>query len=774
MKRSTRALALILGWSVAAWAAPPVPLHSLRAIHALTIAEAGKALPVAFEATVTYFRGSERTLFVQDGDVGIYVNSPADASLVPGDRVLVYGKTHADFSPDVYSDRVVVLRHGDLPRPIPSSFDELIRTERDCLVVTVHGVVHTIDVEGRTDMRGPGLPMLTQVRAQLLTEGGYIPMFIDDFDENGVSNLLDAEVEVTGTAGGVFDGKMQQTGVVLHVNSIANIRVLHPAAASPWGLPITPMDQILTRFHVKEMTSRVRVHGVITYYHPGSAVVIQSGSRSLWVATQTRAPLSVGAEADAIGFPDAHNGLLALAHAEIHDSQVWAPVQPLPVAWKQLTASHNLFDLVSIEGRVVAAVREASQDEFVLESDHHLFTAIYRHPEIDLGPMKEIPQGAMVRVAGICIIEDSNPFNGDVPFDILMRSFDDIAVVSRPSLVNIRNLMLIVGLLLITVFGSLARGWALERKTRRQTAALATRNEVEADLERRRSRILEDINGSRSLAEVVAEIAALVSFKLDGAPCWCQIDDGTHHGGIQPDTRGLRIVRAEIQARSGPPLGAILAGLNPLVPPCSDESEALAIGAGLATLAIETRRLYFDLTHRSEFDLLTDIHNRFSLDRHMAALLAEAARTGGIFGLIYIDLDDFKQVNDLHGHQAGDLYLQEVSLRMKRQLRAGDMLARLGGDEFAALTPMVRSRADVIEVAVRLERSLDEPFSIDGLILHGSASVGIALFPEDGTTKDSLLSAADAAMYVAKHTRREIGSLIAVPHLDKPDPVDRA
>jgi diguanylate cyclase (GGDEF)-like protein len=101
---------------------------------------------------------------------------------------------------------------------------------------------------------------------------------------------------------------------------------------------------------------------------------------------------------------------------------------------------------------------------------------------------------------------------------------------------------------------------------------------------------------------------------------------------------------------------------------------------------------------------------------------------------------------------------------MKRQLRSHDLLARLGGDEFAALVAVVPNRAGVEEIAVRLERCFDEPFAVEGFILRGSASVGIALYPEDGATKDSLLNAADAAMYVAKHTRRHVVEMEASTH----------
>ena len=255
---------------------------------------------------------------------------------------------------------------------------------------------------------------------------------------------------------------------------------------------------------------------------------------------------------------------------------------------------------------------------------------------------------------------------------------------------------------------------------------------------------------------------------MRGAPCWCQIADGAQLGNRPRNLTGLRIVRNEIPAHTGPALGDLSAAFDALDKPRNNESETLSMAVALTALAIETRRLYSDLRHRSEFDLLTDIHNRFSLDKYLDRQIDETRQNAGIFGLIYIDLDKFKQVNDVYGHLVGDQYLQEVALRMKRQLRGVDMLARLGGDEFAVLLPRVRNRAKVEEIAQRLDRSFEEPFPIEGLVLHGSASVGIALYPEDGVTKDDLLSAADAAMYVAKKTRRRIETKVS--DQQEPDP----
>ena len=725
-------------------------MSSLRDIRTLTNVEASQAFPVAFEATVTYFYRYPRQLCVQDGNAGIYVYLTQDIVVTPGDRVFVRGTTEASFRPVVKSDDVKVLHHGDLPKPEPATYSGLVHLQYLCRRVSVHALVRSADLSYSGNVRG--------IYLHLLTDGGYIDASVHSNDESGLKDLLDAEVEVTGVAGSLFDSKMQQTGVILHSNTVADLKVLKRSSASPWSLAAEPMDTIFPDYSVRDLTSRVRVHGVITYYQPGMAVVLQDGARSLWIETLTTDQLRIGDVADATGFPDFHDRFLKLVHGEIRDSLVQAPIMPQPVTWQDLSLSDNLnfghiYDLVSIEGKVVTAARESARDEYVLSSNGRLFTAIYQHSDktslIPLPPMKQIPPGSLVRVTGVCVQLSSNPFSGELPFDILIRSFDDITVVANPSLLNIRNLTLVIALLLIGLIAVGGRGWAVEHKLRRATAALAY-------LERRRSRILENINGNRPLAEIIEQITEVVSYKLHGAPCWAQIADGARLGNYPPKLSKMRLEQEEITGRSGTALGTIFAAFDPLTKTAPTEADALSIGTGLVSLAIETRRLYTDLLHRSEFDQLTDIQNRFSLEKDLDALIQKARDSAGIFGLIYIDLDRFKQINDEHGHQVGDLYLREVSLRMKRQLRPGDMLARLGGDEFAALVPAVRSRADVEEIAQRMERSFDEPVSLEGIALHGSASVGLALYPEDGITRDRLLDAADASMYAKKHDKQQL------------------
>jgi diguanylate cyclase (GGDEF)-like protein len=745
-KRFIAAVAVVLASVAAAGAAPPPPLTTLDSVRRLSNAEAAKGIPVAVQATVTYFRSYRRNMFVQDGSTGVFVKATTSVKLVPGDRVLIKGVTHEGYLPYVVSSDITLLGHGALPRPIRAKYEDLIGPRDDSEMVTVHGVVRA------ANMDAPSADYTAGATFKMLIDGGTADVEVDKATQPELENLLDAEVAVTGVGGGRFDGKAQKTGIVLHVSSLDEVTIVKRAAVDPWSLPITPMNAIQETYRVKDLTRRVRVSGVVTFYEPGSKVVLQNGERSLWITTRSFLPLHIGDRADATGFPTANDGFLQLTASEVRDNGVAAPVAPLITTWQQLASSQHIFDLVSIEGQVAVTAREAAQDEYVLVADGYEFSAIYQHPvgagAASLAPMKAIPVGSRIRVTGICVPLNSNPFSHDAHFNILLRSQDDIEVLAAPGLLNAHNIALFfAGLLLLALVAGM-RGWNLEYKNRRKVVSLAY-------MEQRRARILEDINYSRPLAGTLERITELVSVRLNGAACWCHVAEGATLGNrpSRLSAQSFRTVEHPIPSRSGQPLGSLFAAFDVRTEPCIAEREALAMAAALATLAIETSRLYTDLIHRSEFDLLTDVQNRFVMEKKLTAMIQAARQSASVFGLIYIDLNQFKRVNDIHGHLVGDLYLQEVAQRMKRQLRPGDTLARLGGDEFAVLVPVVRSRDEVEEIAARLEFCFHEPFVRDECVIHGSASVGIALYPEDAETVETLLSAADASMYVAKYTR---------------------
>jgi diguanylate cyclase (GGDEF)-like protein len=750
--------------AVPAHTAPNQPLTTIHAIQGLSNLEAGKGLPVSFEGTVTYFRGYEQMLYVQNGDQAVFVQSPVGTQVQPGDVVQVNGKTLAGFRPSVAAESITVVGHAPLPSPVEASFDELIRADLDARLVEVFGVVRDAETIENSGVRSTLL--------DLHVEGGEIGVTVDVDNPDLLGSLLDAQVAITGAVSGRFDGKMQQTGILLHAASMANVQVLRYAGSNPWNLPLTPMDRILTSYHVSNLSQRIRVHGTITYYEPGSMVVLQDGLKSLWVMTSTMAALQVGDAADATGFPDVHDGFLALTGAQVRDLGEKEPISPKASTWDALSSSRNIFDLVSIEGELLAQVRGASQDEYILKADGNLFSAIYRHPPggtgapISLAPMRRLQPGSRVRVTGVCFMSNSTSLGEHAPFNVLLRSSNDLTVVAGPPWSTAHNLFRLVELLAAIVLIVAMWGWTLRRKVRQQTAAIRARIEAEATQERRlvqleqwRSRILEDINSSRPLGEILEHIMEMVSFMLRGASCWCELADGTRYGKTPIHRSGVRVIGKEISSPTGGVQGVLHAALKSQPANAQEESAALAQGVRLASLAMETRKLYSDLVYRSEFDLLTDVYNRFSLEKYLEEQIEKARERSSVLGLIYLDLDEFKQVNDMYGHHVGDLYLQEVAARMRRQLRTGDMLARLGGDEFAALVPVVRSQADVEEICQRLEHCFDAPFEVDAYLLRGSASMGIALYPIDGTTPEMLLKAADTAMYIAKENKRHTGTM---------------
>ena len=742
-------VALGFAWSGLPLAAQHATLTSLKAIRTLNQAEVRQELPVAFEATVTYYNPSDVDLFVEDGDNAIYVETHPHEDLHPGDRVLVRGKTRKSFSVDIIGESITVLHHGAIPAPVIADFEHLIRAEMDCRWVSVHARIRSADVVNFG--KGHGIYM------RLLVEGGIIDATVLGTDTR-LDQLLDAEVQVTGVVSGKFDSKMQVVGILLEVPTLDDVKVIKRVSQSVDSLSITPMADVLGASYTNDRTRRVRVKGTITYYHPGSAAVLQNGAMSLWISTHASYPMRIGDVAEATGFPDARDGFLQLLDGEIRDTNIFEPVRPAIASWRQLSTWNSgdpdghQSDLVSFEGEVVTSVREGSQDEFVLSSGGKLFTAIYRHLPGNraLPAMKQIPTGTLIRVTGICMAEQAGPIDPteqELPFNILLRSFDDVAVVARPSILNIRNLVILATLLLLLLVASGLRAWVTERKIRGQNARLAY-------IERRRGQILEDINGTRPLPEIIADITGLVSLNMPDALCWAHVKDAARVGNSPHMLDEYRVVKEQIAARSAPPHGTIYAAFHSSLKPNSSETEILSRAGALASLAIETRRLYSDLIHRSEFDILTDAHNRFSLEKYIDQQIEQSREQAGMFGLLYFDLNDFKQVNDTYGHKVGDLYLQEVAERVKRQLRAMDMLARIGGDEFGVILPNIRNRAEAEEVARRVERCVSPVFFVEGYRIHGSTSIGTAIYPEDGETKDTILSAADAAMYVNKKVRR--------------------
>jgi len=165
-------------------------------------------------------------------------------------------------------------------------------------------------------------------------------------------------------------------------------------------------------------------------------------------------------------------------------------------------------------------------------------------------------------------------------------------------------------------------------------------------------------------------------------------------------------------------------------------------------------------------DFLTGLHNRVSLvDRIMQALTL-AERTHQMVAFLSLDIDDFKEVNDSYGHEAGDKLLIECALRIKSSLRDFDTVTRMGGDEFLIIAPKMKSVEQAEAIAKRILEKARQPFLAENATISPTFSLGIALYPLHGTAPDVLIKSSDRALYAAKKLGKNRYSLASVvkPH----------
>lgn len=166
-------------------------------------------------------------------------------------------------------------------------------------------------------------------------------------------------------------------------------------------------------------------------------------------------------------------------------------------------------------------------------------------------------------------------------------------------------------------------------------------------------------------------------------------------------------------------------------------------------------------------DPLTRLPNRVALEERLVAAVSRCERNARRCAVLFVDLDDFKQINDDCGHQYGDRVLEAVADRLARNVRASDTVARLGGDEFVILIDDILTQEAGLEAGRKILRSLDDPFVIDQYSFRISASIGIAVYPEGGTTPQELLAMADREMYDVK---RNGGSGVKIANGDSCPP----
>jgi diguanylate cyclase (GGDEF)-like protein/PAS domain S-box-containing protein len=188
--------------------------------------------------------------------------------------------------------------------------------------------------------------------------------------------------------------------------------------------------------------------------------------------------------------------------------------------------------------------------------------------------------------------------------------------------------------------------------------------------------------------------------------------------------------------------------------PIFDEANKMVGALGINRDITERKKEQERLHHLAHYDQLTAVPNRYLLPARLEHLIAQSERNKSEFTLLYMDLDKFKLINDTKGHAFGDQLLKETASRLTQLIRQSDTFARIGGDEFVFLLENTSLKNDAAEMAEMILKELDRVFLINDEEIKVNCSLGVAIYPEDGSTMDALLTAADVAMYKAKQGGR--------------------
>jgi diguanylate cyclase (GGDEF)-like protein len=691
--------------------------------------------------TVTFYDFSEQELFIQDGTGGIYVNTDRRYPIRVGDLLEVTGSTDSSYRTEVASGSALRVLGRGKTYPVPRyDFSDLIVGRGDCRLVRIRGRVRAANIEQHVNT--------PTAHMDVVMPTGRVDVFLAVPEGFHPEAMLDAEVEITGVSGGLFDAKNQLTGAALYAQDTKFIRILQKPRITADRLPMTEIDDVFQSRFVTDDSSRVRVHGTVTYYKKGDSAVLESNGKSIFVQTRQTGDLEVGDVVDAFGFGSSNEYAPSLRDAYIVTTGGFERIAPRPVTYAEALSGLHSDNLISLTGILISQLHRDASDVLVVEVDGHLVTGYVQsvsHPIVH-------PLGSLISIAGICRISPGGPWRAPYAFHLDMQSEADVHILAAPSWWTVAHLVELLSLVALLALGTAIWALALRRRNVRQTVRIQRSMTVAQE----RSRILEHISSNTSPNIVLSEICNSVRQLLPDFDCVYFLEGAEKPLSTMPSASNGNAIKMMLTGPDGREIGEIA-----VTPPnehelATDQLEILTSLTELSTLAVRQSLLYEGLLHHSTHDPLTDLPNRRLCENRLNAALEQASQLGSRLAVIYVDVNRFKQVNDKYGHKTGDLYLRLIGQRLLTQIRPTDTLARIGGDEFLIIVPLSANAESHELLAARLRACFDQPFPIDDGQIEGSASFGVAIYPDDGTTAEDLKRNADYAMYLAKRSAGDL------------------
>ncbi|MBM3861473.1 MAG: sensor histidine kinase [Verrucomicrobia bacterium] len=497
------AMGLGLFIAVVTAAAPAEPLRTVAEVRRLAPEKARDARPVIVRGVVTLAQPG-RSIHLQDDTGGTVVFGIAEEQTPPvGALVEIEGTTSAGaFVSGVNARLMRRLGDAPLPKPVRADYQELVLGRRVYERVEIEGIVrHAAD----GDSSQPKLWLAMGDRKVEVQFFAPVPA--------GMTELVDAKVRVAGVAAVFVNESRQPIAPHLRVAHFDHVNVLQ-RAPDPSTLPLTPIGELLRFSTEGHAGHRIRVRGVVTLHRPGAELFIQDEQepRGLLAQVSQADTLRPGDVVEVLGFPAMGVFSAFLEDASVRRVGEQAPLKPTPAIVSKLQQGSLDVVLVSIEGRLLEAVREPSEWTLVMQAGNQVFQARAPRPELD-SSLRALRTGSQLRLTGVARVKEPVFPPAGVQtqarsFDVLLRDVADVTVLSAPSWWTAERL----GIALLAALALLvaALGWAtlLRRRVAQQVEIIRARVAHEAVLEERQ-------RVAREIHDTLAQSFAGVRFQME-------------------------------------------------------------------------------------------------------------------------------------------------------------------------------------------------------------------------------------------------------------------
>ena len=748
------------------------PLQTVQQIHNLGNAEAAKSHPVELQGVVTYSDPEWGLLFVRDRTGSIYLNVHGNnKAYPPGSTVLVDGVTSAgDVSPNVAQPAIQIIGHGPLPTPEPRSVKELDAGGSDSSWVVTEGVLRPCD------------KTWARICFRIFDGKDVAWIIVPHPDNPAAQQLIGATVKVTGVAGSHMNAENKRVGAQVFATSLEDIKVEDPAMQDSFSSAPTPIGNLRASEADKRFAHQIHVRGTVTWESPRQ-FFIQDNTGALSIETADAVDVHAGSTVDVVGFPG-HGDLSAL---QLSDSTVRVAairssknnVVPLDLTAEEVLKRFLNGRRVRLKAHLISQSATATEYLFLLDDGRQRFSAkLLRNNTAR--EVVGLASDSNLELTGVAVIRSATP-QWPESLQLLIDSPADMVVLGGSNWLTLKRGLSILGGMIVCILAPLIWVKQLRSTVRKQTTTIRTRLENELQLETKYQRLFE-----RNLAAVFCwrpdgvifdfnlAFVKMLGFRtreeFAGHSYWDFEVDPDQQEQLRLALRNGAVSNRDTTLRRDN--GASVQLLMNITPVDTPE------GMVYETTAIDVTQLRHNQTElqkakdaavfQSLNDPLTGLHNRRYISDTLNSILARARREKSIIGVIYLDLDGFKAVNDSLGHSIGDSLLVEVANCLRSRVRESDLLARLGGDEFLVVLCGLHGKEEAAKVATNLLETISNPLSVEGHDITISASIGISIFPDSAVGGEELMRQADSAMYAAKREGKnrvmyftpEIGSLV--------------